>query len=141
MNLVKETGAQAASIRGFERDQKDTTNKINKIQQRILEQTTKLTEKIFQTEESISSKNNERRVEAEEILRRISIAKAQMDSKTQIITQLCKDLSLYKNEKVSINSQIATLHEQLSSRVHISQFNKMRVYIDNSTNVNSLRIE
>lgn len=31
MNLVKETGAQAASIRGFERDQKDTTNKINKI--------------------------------------------------------------------------------------------------------------
>lgn len=31
MNLVKESGMQAASLRGFERDQKDLGNKINKL--------------------------------------------------------------------------------------------------------------
>ena len=65
------------------------------------------------------------------MLLKVAEAKSLLSSKTELLSNLLKDISLYKEEKKTINSQIDSIHQELNNRIVKAEFYEFKKYLDN----------
>ena len=62
---------------------------------------------------------------------KVSEAKSLLSSKSELLSNLLKDMNLYKEEKKAINSQIDSIHQELNNRIVKAEFYEFKKYLDN----------
>ena len=116
-NLIKETSNQHNLLNTFEKNQKLLEEKLDKAQLKSDDEFLKVQEKLNETNQLIIDKNTERSQEIEKIMVKFSEVKADMDTKAQYMSDILKDVGLYKDQKTSLTGQISNLYEEIQKRV------------------------